>query len=77
MLKPGQMANSAGNITGITVTIGKKPSQRRTMTSITLTEEMQGNLEPQWWIPPFVIGVMVGAGLIIAAVTIMLGGRFL
>ena len=45
--------------------------ERRNMTTIALTEEMQGNLKPQWWLEPFLMGVMVGVGFMILVMTIM------
>ena len=41
------------------------------MTSITLDETYSGQLQPDWWVGPFLLGVMVGVGIMVAVVTII------
>lgn len=45
------------------------------MTAITLDETYHGQLEPDWWVGPFFMGVLVGAGVMIAIVTVIFAGK--
>lgn len=46
------------------------------MTSVTLsTSEYVGEFKPDWWVTPFLTGVLVGAGIMILIMTIVFGGR--
>lgn len=45
------------------------------MTAITLDQDYSGQLQPDWWVTPFLLGVMVGAGVMILIMTIVMGGR--
>lgn len=42
------------------------------MTAITLDDTYSGQLVPKWWVTPFLVGVMVGAGIMILIMTIVM-----
>lgn len=41
------------------------------MTAIALDQDYAGQLKPNWWLEPFLMGVMVGIGIMVAVVTII------
>lgn len=45
------------------------------MTAITLDQDYTGQLDPDWWVTPFFLGMLVGVGIMILIMTIVFGGR--
>ena len=44
------------------------------MTTVTLDETYSGQLDPNWWITPFLLGVMVGVGIMVLVMTLAMEG---
>lgn len=45
------------------------------MTAIALDDIYSGQLKPYWWVEPFLMGVMVGVGIMILIMTIIFSGK--